>query len=255
EGGGEDGDAANPRRILPRSYAAALALIDGRRSVGAIKREMSRRCALPLDVLEGQVFRLLKDLAVLGAVAWIEAPEAASTAPDTLTPGDSWEDFRLGEAALRRGDPSTAEAALNRAIAAGAPGAWAYALRGEALRHLGRTDDAARDLDEALRLCAISGVRSEGSRLDALRDEFESGVERAMIEDRVRLLRAKLRLVSGNARGAREDADAALKFNPRQSEALVVRAKAAQVLGDLEAAKADLQDALAIESAGRRGEG
>ncbi|MDE2143290.1 MAG: hypothetical protein KGJ84_12850, partial [Elusimicrobia bacterium] len=91
--------------------------------------------------------------------------------------------------------------------------------------------------------------------LDALRDEFESGVERAMIEDRVRLLRGKLRLVSGDARGAREDADAALKVNPRQSEALVIRAKAAMSLGDMTSAKADLQAALAIENAGKRDEG
>ena len=104
-------------------------------------------------------------------------------------------------------------------------------------------------------MCAAPNRTQGRSRLEVLRDEFESGVERAMLEDRMRLLRGKLRLVSGDARGAREDADAALKVNPRQSEALVVRAKAAQALGDLPAAKADLEAALAIENAGRRGEG
>ncbi len=76
-----------------------------------------------------------------------------------------------------------------------------------------------------------------------------------MIEDRMRLLRGKLRLTTGDARGAREDAEAALKINPRQSEALVVRAKAAMALGDMTAAKTDLEAALAVESAGRRDEG
>ncbi len=245
-------DAANPRRILPRSYALALALVDGRRTVGAIKRELSRRSALPRDVLDAQTFRLLKDLAVLGAVSWTVA---APTKDDAPAPDDKWGRFRSGEAALRRGDPAAAEADLDFAIAAGAPGPWAYALRGEARRHLGRAADAALDLDEALRRCAAPEPAAGSTRLDVLREEFEAGVERAMIEDRVRLLRGKLRLVAGDARGAREDADAALKVNPRQSEALVVRAKAAQLLGDLTAAKADLEAALMIENAGRRGEG
>ncbi|MDE2489408.1 MAG: hypothetical protein KGM24_01080, partial [Elusimicrobia bacterium] len=121
--------------------------------------------------------------------------------------------------------------------------------------HLGRHDEAAADLDEALRLCASTPPRAGGSRLEALREAFEAGVERAMLEDRLRLLRAKLRLARGDARGAREDAQAALAVNPRQSEALVVRAKAALALGDPRAAKADLEAALAIETAAGRHEG
>jgi flavin-dependent dehydrogenase len=248
-------DAANPRRILPRSYALALSLVDGRRCVGAIKRELSRLSALPKDVLDAQTFRLLKDLAVLGAVEWKSGPDRPLPPASAPRAGDAWGQFRDGEAALRRGDPAAAEAALSRAIAAGAPGPWAYALRGEARRHLGRAADAARDLDESLRLCAAPRARSGLSRLERLRDSFESGVERAMLEDRVRLLRGKLRLTSGDARGAREDAEAALKINPRQSEALVVRAKAAMALGELEAARVDLRTALAIESSGSRHEG
>jgi flavin-dependent dehydrogenase len=247
-------DAANPRRVMPRSYAVALALVDGKRTVGLIKRELSRRSALPRDVLDAQAFRLLKDLAVLGAIEWTEKPDVPLPPEPAPKAFDAWAHFRAGEAALRRGDPAAAEASLDRAIAAGAPGPWAYALRGEARRHLGRPGDAARDLDEALRL-GEAKKKAAGSRLDALRDEFESGVERAMIEDRVRLLRGKLRLAGGDARGARADAEAALKANPRQSEALVVRAKAAMALGDMAAAKADLADALAIENAGRRDEG
>ena len=145
---------------------------------------------------------------------------------------------------------------MSRSISLGAPGPWTYALRGEARRHLGRAAEGALDLDEALRLCSAppkGGAKQ--SRLEALRSEFESLIEKAMLEDRIRLLRGKLRLVSGDATGARADADAALKLNPRQSEALVVRAKAAMALGDLQAAKADLAAALAIETAGRRHEG
>ncbi len=249
----DDGDdAANPRRILPRSFALALSLVDGKRSVGRIKEELYRLSALPADVLEGQAFRLLKDLAVLGAIEWKERSESPAKARRARP--DAWTHFRDGEAALRRGEPAAAEEALSASIKAGAPGPWTYALRGEARRHLGRNAEATRDLDEALRLCSAPAKR-KGTRLSVMQDEFESGVERAMLEDRVRLLRGKARLLSGDARGAREDADAALLLNPRQSEALVVRAKAAQLLGDLPAAKADLEAALAIESAGRRGEG
>jgi len=201
------------------------------------------------------VFRLLKDLAVLGAVEWDEKPESPPRPDAAPRPRDAWDQYRAGEACLRRGDPAAAAAALDRAIALGAPGPWAYALRGEARRHLGRLEEAARDLDDALRLCAAPRAASEGPRLAALQDEFESGVERAMLEDRVRLLRAKLRLVRGDAVGARADAQAALAVNPRQSEALVVRAKAAIALGDPAAAKTDLEAALAIESAAGRNEG
>ncbi|NNN04459.1 MAG: hypothetical protein HKL90_01025 [Elusimicrobia bacterium] len=255
EGLDADGDAANPRRILPRSYALALALTDGKRSVGAIKRELSRRSPLPRDVLDAQVFRLLKDLAVLGAVEWTQALDVPTPPGPVPRADDAWGHFRRGEAELRSGDPAAAQASLDRAISAGAPGPWTYALRGEARRHLGRPADAAADLDKALRLCALSRSPAEGSRLEALREEFESGVERAMIEDRVRLLRAKLRLASGDAFGARADAAAALRINPRQSEALIVRAKAAMLLGALADAKADLLAARAIEDSGARGEG
>ncbi|MFI5346168.1 MAG: tryptophan 7-halogenase [Elusimicrobiota bacterium] len=248
-------DAANPRRILPRSYALALSLVDGKRSVGLIKRELSRRSALPRDVLDAQVFRLLKDLAVLGAVAWTEAPDMPLPPEPAPKAGDAWGHFRLGEAALRRGDPAAADEALSRSISSGPPGPWTYALRGEARRHLGRIAEANQDLDESLRLCAAPKPAPGASRLDILRLEFESGVERAMIEDRVHLLRGKLRLITGDARGAREDAEAALKVNPRQSEALVIRAKAAMALGDMAAAKEDLQAALTIENAGKRHEG
>jgi len=249
-------DAANPRRVLPRSYALAFSLVDGARSVARIRRELARLSALPRETLDAQVFRLLKDLAVLGAIAWDERPEAPEGPEPPPRASDAWDQFRAGESALRRGDPAAAAAALDRAAALGAPGPWAYALRGEARRHLGRLDEAAGDLDEALRLCSAPRAAAAGaSRLDALRDEFESGVERAMLEDRVRLLRAKLRLVRGDARGAREDAQAALAVNPRQSEALVVRAKAAIALGDPAAAKTDLEAALAIESAAGRNEG
>ncbi|HEX4046464.1 MAG TPA: tryptophan 7-halogenase, partial [Elusimicrobiota bacterium] len=243
----EGDDAANPRRILPRSYALALSLVDGKRSAGLIKRELARLSPLPRDVLDAQAFRLLKDLAVLGAVEWTPGPDAPLPPEPTPRAKDAWGQFRDGEAALRRGDPSAAEAALSRALAAGAEWPWAYALRGEARRHLGRPAEAARDLDESLRRCAAPPAARGAARLDVLREGFEAGVERAMLEDRIRLLRGKLRLASGDAKGAREDADAALRINPRQSEALVVRAKAAMALGDLAAAKADLAAALAVE--------
>ncbi len=247
-------DAVNPKRILPRSYARALSLVDGRRSIGEIREELSRTSALPRDILDAQVFRLLKDLAVLGAVEW-ETKPGAPVGFVRATAEGAWAHFRRGEELLRAGDPSAARQYLDRAISAGAPGPWAYALRGEALRHLQNPREAGLDLDEALRLCECATTGSGGSRLDALRGRFEDSVERAMMEDRIRLLRAKLRLSSGNAAGAREDADAALRANPRQSEALVVRARAEMLLGRLSQAKEDLMAALAIESSGLRHQG
>ncbi|MDE2491326.1 MAG: tryptophan 7-halogenase, partial [Elusimicrobia bacterium] len=101
EGLDEGDDAANPRRVLPRSYALALSLADGRRSVGEIKRALRRLSALPRDVLDAQVFRLLKDLAVLGAVAWDRRPEASEPPEPAPRAGDAWDQFRAGESLLR----------------------------------------------------------------------------------------------------------------------------------------------------------
>jgi flavin-dependent dehydrogenase len=251
----DSGDAAaNPCRILPRSYALALSLADGRRSIGEIKRDLARRSPLPKDILDAQVFRLFKDLAVLGAVIWDQRATAppVSRVPD---PDDWWTAFRAGEEALKAGRPAQAAALLDRAIGFGHAGAWAYALRGEARRHLKDGDAAENDFTAALIQRATRRRGPASERCDALLDKFESDVERAMISDRVHLLRAKLRLSRGDSRGAAADADAALKLNPRQSEALVVRARARVSLGELSAAKDDLEKALTIESAGRRNEG
>jgi tetratricopeptide (TPR) repeat protein len=186
------------------------------------------RTDLPADVIDGQVFRLLKDLAVLGALEFAKRPSGSAPARE--------DDFRRGEAALRRGDPAAAEPLLARAALRRRGGAWARALLGEARRHLGRPEAALADLD-----AAVAALPAEK-------------LERAMLEDRLRLLRAKLHLARGDHAAARRDADAALASNARHSEALVVRAKAALALGDLARAKSDLEAAQAIES-GRKGQG
>jgi clorobiocin biosynthesis protein Clo-hal len=240
--------AHNPKRVLPGSYAAILDLVDGKRDVAAIKRRLLETLDLPADVIEGQVFRILKDVSVLGAVRFDKSRRAKRA---SARPADA---FRRGEAALRAGDPAAAERALDEAVAAGRGGAWALALRGEARRHLGRLEESAADLDEAVRLCAAPPKERPG-RLESLRARFEASIERSWLEDRLLILRAKARLAVGHHAGALEDADRALKVNPRQSEALVVRAKAAMAMGELERARADLKAAHEIETSGKRGEG
>lgn len=240
--------APEPKRVLPESYARALALIDGRRNVAAIRAALLRDLDLPADIVEGQLFRLLKDLAVVGALELGEGKAGARPAP-ALPAGP----FRRGEALLRAGDPAAAEASLSRAVDAGRAGAWAFALRGEARRHLGRLEEAAADLDRALALCALSSAGGRGLKAGLKR--FDASIKGAWLEDRVRILRAKLRLAKGDVSGAGDDADRALTLNPRQSEALVLRAKAAMASGRMEQARLDLRDALEIESDGKRGQG
>ncbi len=240
-------DAASPKRVLPPSFLEILRRVDGRRSVGEIKARLYAALDLPKDVIDGQVFRIFKDLAVLGALE-LEKTKAAAPAAVRLP---AW---RRGEDLLRRGDPGAAEKALTEGITRGEGGAWALALRGEARRHLGRPREAARDLDEALaRLETMGAPRARG--LEPLLASFGAEIERSWLEDRARVLRAKLRLSLGDARGAREDAEAAARVNPRQSEALVLRARASLALGEPVAAREDLRAALAIESAGKKGEG
>ena len=241
-----------PKRVLPLSYIGALSLVDGKRTVGQITDALLHRLALPRDVVEGQVFRLLKDLAVLGAVSLDEAgkPRAGRGA----APKPCWAAFRAGETLLREGDPTAAERALTKALRGGMPGAWVWALRGEARRHLGRAAEARADLDEALRRSARA-PEGRGSRLSRLIARFDAGIEQGWVDDRIRILRAKLLLAEGDALGARADAEAALRANPRQSEAYVLRAKASRALGDLSSADRDLRSALAIETAGKKGEG
>ena len=238
--------ASNPRRILPGSYMTLLDLIDGKRSVGALKAALYETLSLPRDIIDGQVFRLLKDLAVLGAL------ELKPGKTKTAAPAGGA--FRGGEAALRAGDVPAAERWLSEAIAAGQGGAWAFALRGEARRHLGRLDEGLADLDEALRLNGRPR-EAKGSRLDRLLGLFDASIERGWTSDRILIFRAKLRLQLSDAAGARADAEAALSANPRQSEGFLVRAKAAMAQGDLSAAQADLKLALAIETAGKKGQG
>jgi clorobiocin biosynthesis protein Clo-hal len=242
--------AANPKRTLPASYVAILDLVDGRRSIGAIKRALYARFPLPADVLDGQVFRLLKDLAVLGALSFTKDKKAGPPRPLPR----AWELFRRGEAQLKGGDPLSAEASLSMAAEAGLSNAWLHALRGEARRHLGRLAEAREDLDLAVRLNDAEGPAAGGA-LAARLEAFDRKTARGWMADRVLILRAKLRVQLGDMKGARADADAALQANPRQSEALVVRAKAAAALGDLLVAKADLEHALQIETAGKRNQG
>ncbi len=241
-------EAVNPKRILPSSYIDMLGLVDGKRSVGEIKDILLARLPLPLDIVEGQVFRLLKDLAVVGALDLKPGRRRVRASKESP--------FREGERALKAGDVTRAEAALSAAIESGSRWPWVYALRGEARRHLGRLPEAKADLDLAVKLNeSIGAGRAEESKIAALLAGFDAELARGWVADRVHILRAKLRLQLGDNAGARADAEKALAANPRQSEALVVRAKAAAALGDLNVAREDLKAALTIETAGKRHEG
>jgi len=245
----------HPKRILPSSCLIVLDLIDGRRDVGDIKRLLYGRALIPRDIIDAQVFRVLKDLSVLAVLSFKKPLKRATSSKAAPLPA-AWDHFRVGEEALKKGDCPTAETELSAAIAGGLGGAWVRALRGEARRHLGRLADAKADLDKALTILESSAPSSVGAgRLDCLMERSNAAIERAWIEDRIRILRGKLRLVTGDPEGARQDAELALRLNPRQSEALVVKAKAGMALKDFAAAKADLRQAMAIESAGRKEEG
>jgi flavin-dependent dehydrogenase len=242
--------AADPKRTLPASYVRILRLIDGKRDIGQIKRAMKAAVPLPADVIDGQVFRLVKDLSVVGALRLERKPGPGRAGPLSGRAGL----LRGAESDLKAGRVDAAERALDRAILAGLEQPWAYALRGEARRHLGRLEESGADLDRAV-AALEGGGRAAGRGLAARMAEFDAALSRSWVEDRVRIFRANLRLARGDSRGVLEDADAALKLNPRQSEALVLRAKAASALGRLEEARADLKAALAIETEGKRHEG
>jgi flavin-dependent dehydrogenase len=227
-------DFARPkRRLLPGPHLAIVRSVDGRADVAQIKLRLRAELALPADAIDAQVERLLRDLASLGVLELSDGPGAAAAEPAL-----GLERLRDGEARLRRGDAAGAERALSAAIAAGEGGRWALALRGEARRRLGRAPEALADLDAAL----APEVRAKGAdRAAVLRAEFDALIARGWIEDRARASRAALKLDAGDAAGARAEADAALRLNPGQSDALKVRAQALRALGDLEGARRDLE--------------
>ena len=241
---------------MPLSYITILDLINGRRTVGAVKDFLYVNLNLPKDIIDRQVFLIFKDLAVLGAISLKRQAGRPAARRRGKAASEAWALFRRGEAALKQGDCPAADAALTQALNSGMPGAWVYALRGEARRHLGKLAESLADLDEAARLCAAQRATPKGAeRMRGLWEEFNAKIERSWIEDRILIFRGKLRLLLGDNSGAREDADAALRINPRQSEALVVRARAAVAQGELELAMEDLKNAKAIESSGQKGQG
>ena len=227
---------AHPRsRTLPLSYLAVADAIDGKTTVGEIKAELRTKLALPRDVVHIQVDRLLADLSALGVVA-VAPAGAQKRGPAKRAPKPS--PLSAGEDLLLAGACAEADAALTRAIDAGDGGRWAFAMRGEARRHLGRADEALADLDRALAPAVPSRA---ASRRDALIEEFDESVRRGWLEDRVLASRARLRLERGDHAGAKADADAALKLNPGQFDALKVRAQASRALGDLDGSLKDLE--------------
>jgi len=240
--GGLEAFAHPRRRTLPLSYLAALEAVDGKTSVGEIKSLLRGRLALPADVVENQVDRLLADLLALDVVA--VAPSSAAARPSAAPAGGA-----LNEAVLllSRGEHARAEAALTRAVASGDGGRWARALRGETRRRLGRKAEALADFDAAL---APAAAPRAATRRDALIEEFDERIRRGWIDDRVLAWRAALKLEEGDFAAAKKDADAALKLNPGQFDALKTRAQAFRALGDPESSLKDL-DAVKRMLAGR----
>lgn len=221
---------AHPRsRTLPLSYLAVAEAVDGKRPVAAIKEALRAKRSLPRDVVDIQVDRLLADLSALGVLE-VSAPKAAkakrAAAP---APGP----VAKGEDLLSAGRAAEAEKALAKAS-----GPWAAALRGEARRRLGRVDEALADYAAAL---APGKPAKAGKRVDALLAAFDESVRRGWLADRVLAWRARVRLERGDAAGAKADADAALKLNAGQFDALKVRAEASRALGDSAASLKDLE--------------
>ena len=225
------------RRTLPLSYLAVIEAIDGRTTVGEIKLRLRARLPLPKDVVGIQVDRLLADLQALAVVSLDDGRRA--DAPRSVETGSRAASMIEGEDLLARGECARADGALTRAILAGEGGRWAWALRGEARRHLGRRAEALADFDRAL---APAPPANDGSRRDALLEEFDDRIRRGWIDDRVLAWRAALRLESGDLAAAKSDADAALKLNPGQFDALKIRAQASRGLGDLQSSLKDLDE-------------
>jgi len=174
-------DPGVPSRLMPRPCLAALDLVDGRRSVGAISEAVRARFPLPADVLDELIRALFADLEELGAVR-LDARRARAAPPRPAPP--ALRRLREAEGALDAGRPDEAERLASLLISAGSDGAWCRALRGEARRRAGRFDAAVADLTAAL--SGRAGAPRRGRRrLDALLDESEELMEKSWLSDRV----------------------------------------------------------------------
>jgi tetratricopeptide (TPR) repeat protein len=124
-------------------------------------------------------------------------------------PGSPWPRLWLGQTLLAEGEFAASAKALTGALDLGLPGdwkAWGRAWRGRALARLGRGEDAALDLDAALKFAPRLAW--------------------------AQAWRAELFLLAGRAEDARRCATAATKADPDLADAWAALSAAREVLGD-----------------------
>ena len=238
-------DSAYAKRLLGFPYNLILEAIDGRRSIEEIRRWILHQSDIPADALLERMTSILKDLSSIQALRFDVGVPGDNGKIVAVEP-DCWRSFRSGEfLLLQKGDPLAAERCLLKAVNGGLHSPWLYGLLGEALRHLGKTDKARIMLDKAIQINNDLvdpfevKIRSWSPFLNYL-DQITC---RKLLEDRLRLFRAKVHMANADWKGVLEDAEAALKANPRNSEAFILRAKAASHLGLLKMAQEDLKTA------------
>ncbi len=202
-----DADPRDPRRRLLRARAWV-----GLRKVEAAERDLAEALALSPEAVDALLLRA-------------ELHEAAGR------PADAEREYT---AALAKAEPARQSGLLR--------------LRAGARARAGRVDEALADLDILLaRDPNDAGAHLEKARLLAgakRYDEALAVVNQMPIGARASLLRAELLLEKGEALAARHEADLAVKVDPELADAYVARGRAALVLGDKPAARADFQRAI-----------
>lgn len=224
------GDA---RRVLSRGVARRTAWdFDGALADARLSRRLSRSPLPESFVLESEALR------ALGAV---DAAVAAASEALRLEPGRAWA-FVVRAKALRFASPSAALANTEKACALAPRDGKAHAWRGLMLRRLRRLGESKKALDLALSLepsCAWA-----------------------------RALRGEVRRELGDAAGCWQDASEAARLDPRNSAAYDMlgsprspshhdpfsawlfawRAAARRQAGELPAARADFDRAVALDA-------
>lgn len=186
--------------------------------------------------------------------ASVELRNVIQQAPEN-TPEHSRARALLGRASLAMGDPVGAEQQLNRARELGAtPSDYAVPLA-QALTALGRPADARQSLDslpESARdaewsVAHAEALASEGQLAEA-RGALETVLRTAPDNYRALTVLTRVLAASNDLPGARQTSERAIRADPSQAAAYLLRARLELQAGQLAAALADLEQAVEIES-------
>ena len=148
-------EALRPAWLLPALYADAVSLLDGRRSVGAIKHELSVRRGLPQDVIGARLTQWFENLLLFDALEFVKPLERGG----------------------RKGAPPRSVAPLRAE--------WALALRGESRIKLGQVDAGVSDLRAAVTLTREGDPPRSGTTRE-LACWFDRTIENGWLRERIR---------------------------------------------------------------------